>query len=176
MDTASDLSRNLVSISASQGRRSEGRKCEVAAVRRSEHENAATVVIWPAKCRRTSTQVTLVGASAPGRPYRRDAGAQPRCPPFDGNDAHGELESGPVELFGELRDHDDPCGELIAGDLSSDLHRGAACCAAQATAILRSRRAARRAGHPREGTASRSMSTATSWWRRLRPVWTTRPV
>src|SRR5258708_38899799 len=82
----------------------------------------------------SSTWTHLCGGS--GSPFRRDGGAEPRFPPFEGDDAQGEVEGVPVELFGELRDRDDPRGEVIAGDLAFDLHRWAACCAATATAVL----------------------------------------
>jgi hypothetical protein len=42
-----------------------------------------------------------------------------------------------VELLGELRDHDDPLGELIADDLTFDFHGRAARGPATAAMVLR---------------------------------------
>src|SRR5258708_17973890 len=82
----------------------------------------------------SSTWTHLCGGS--GSPFGRDGGAEPRFPPFEGNDAEGEVEGVPVELFGELGDHDDPFDELLTSDLAFDLHGGAARGAATATVVL----------------------------------------
>src|SRR6476646_6422147 len=65
----------------------------------------------------------------------RDAGGKTLCPPLDRNDPQGEVERGPVQLLGELRDDDDPSGELLVGDLALDLHGGAAARSAPAKAV-----------------------------------------
>src|SRR5258708_33688211 len=82
----------------------------------------------------SSTWTHLCGGS--GSPFRRDGGAEPSFPPFEGNDAQGEVEGVPVELFGELCDRDDPRGEVLPGDLAFNLHRRAGCCTATATAVF----------------------------------------
>src|SRR6516165_9770142 len=97
--------------------------------------------------------VSKVPASHPLVPIvressRRRGSAEPGLPPIDRDESLGELKGAVVELLRELRDHDDPVRERVAGDPAGDLNGGAATGTTLPTGVLRRIRVVKQTDQP----------------------------